>query len=223
MNGRTQPLLLIITIACAIGPGCQKPAPAARVAPTIPSSSPTPAPLPFAPNTPVRQEHRPTEVATPASSTAATPTAVTPKLMSKAEQLDQLRKETMHRTGRKPTVDDVLEAFQKAEMELRGVRRTIASTSGARFCRYGSTALNARVLVCEYATAADATAGAETVAAQLINKRRVVKSRRHLSLVVFIADPAPARVAEQTRLFEHFQAMMPEVGDAPVAPATKNQ
>ncbi|MFT5433167.1 MAG: hypothetical protein ACI9OJ_003872 [Myxococcota bacterium] len=235
MIGRAQPILAMLTVACVVGPGCQKSAPIAQSTPTVPSSSTAPAPRPLAPKEPLDQKSSPTEVDTPISDVAApnttppgpttqsSPNVAATKLLSKAEQFEQLRKETMHRTGKKPTVDDVLETFQKADMELRRVRRTIASTSGARFCRYGSTALNGRVLVCEYATAKDATAGAETVAAQLVNERRVVKSHGHLSLVVFIADPAPARVAEQKRLFELFQAMTPEPGDAPAPPTNTNQ
>jgi len=119
----------------------------------------------------------------------------------------RLEAERAGRSHDEPEVEDALAAFSAAGLEVKELRQGVARTSHARYCQYGTSPGGHRVLVCEFADAAEAERGAAYMRTQLVDPRRRVEPHGRLAVTVFLTEKTPEADRESQRYFETLAAI----------------
>lgn len=140
----------------------------------------------------------------PASATPPTPRG-SPADLGRRSILERLTHEAQHRPDAAPKVEAVAQALATAGMPLERWKQVLASPIGARFCMNGQTTQGTVVAVCEFGSAAEASAGVsyshKTFDALIPNRSLIQRG----STVVTITRPAvPTAIREVDHVSEIF-------------------
>lgn len=117
--------------------------------------------------------------------------------------------EARARTHARPEAEDVLRAFAAGRLPLATIKQGLGRTSGAQYCVLGDSPRGQRVVVCEYADEARATAALPGVRAELVDERRRVEARGRLAMTVLSGTTGAEDLAERDALFALFVQATP--------------
>ena len=138
----------------------------------------------------------------PSPAAAATPAVAQTKQLDPATDLSSLAErmqyEASHRPGAKVDADVVLDALERAGIQLHKRRQYLGATMHASYCAGGTSAEGVAVSVCEYANHDTAMAAKQFIDKQYaaIDAMRVVQGQT--LLVVARARPQVAELAVHT-------------------------
>jgi len=111
------------------------------------------------------------------------------------------------RTHEKPEAEEVFAAFTDAKLPLSEIKQGLGSTSFAQYCVFGTSAVGARVVLCEYQDVVAATAALPKVRALLTDQRRRVEAHGRLMLTVLLAGDGPDAERERDAFFATFASV----------------